>query len=91
MDSRRARLIAEVISHLEDLDGQGLKGQMEPEKGAMMMIEGSPKEEAMESPEEEAKEGPDMMVKEHGTDPKSDEQDQELTDEDLEELAKLGG
>jgi hypothetical protein len=94
MDSRRAKLIAEVIKHLESMDGEALKGEMNPpmemavseggmgkdEKNPMEMLEGTEKSEK----------GPMEMLADKGDDPKSEMADDEMSDEELEELANMG-
>lgn len=85
MDSRRARLIAEVIKHLEDMDATHLKGEMAPPPvEEEVAVEAEPAVEASDK-------GPMEMLADKGRDPASDVQDEEMSDEELEELARLGG
>jgi hypothetical protein len=84
MNTNRAKLIAEIINHLEEMDAHSLKGEMAPPE-----VEMEVGMEGMEGPGV-SEMGPDMMVAEKGTDPGSAMQDEELSDEELDELAKLG-
>lgn len=93
MDSRRAKLIAEVIKHLESMDGEALKGEMNPPMEMAVSEGGMGKDE--ENPMEllegaEPKEGPMEMLAAKGDDPKSEMADDEMSDEELEELANMG-
>lgn len=73
MHDRRAKLIAELIKHLEDMDGEELKSglpQPEPEPEAVMVAE-----VGEEAPEEVPNANPG--------------EEEELEDEEFEELMKL--
>lgn len=78
---RRAKLIAEVISYLEDMDGDELKGQMAPPEPP---------------PEELPADGVAVMAVE-GEEPAAEmglaggeaEMEEELSDEELDELSRL--
>jgi hypothetical protein len=98
MDSSRARMIAEVIKHLEGMDADHLSGEMAP-KGMMdksMMVEVEPgaehmKEMAMGKEDMGSEKGPMEMLMENGTDSKSEMGDEgDISDEEMEELAMLG-
>ena len=83
MDARRAKLIAEVIRHLEDLDAEELSsGMKKPEEAPEM---GEPEEMA---DGEMPKVGGPMEEAVEAAEPKSEE---DIDDDELEELAKLSG
>lgn len=89
MNERRAKLIAEVVKHLEALDGEELGSMMKPEKpeGEMAVeIEVEPKEEG----EMSGKKGPmEELLGKKVDAPKMEDGDEEMSDEDFEERLKL--
>lgn len=78
MESRRAKLIAEVIRYLEDLDGEELKGGMNPEVPGEMPPVGGDVAVLAEKPGEMP-----------GMEPKVAEVGEDLDDDELDELSKL--
>lgn len=104
MDPRRARIIDALLQHMEGMDSEDLKGKMMPKmpmQGVEIEIEGKgdPSEMMdkvsgmMGGPKEK---GPMELLQEKGTDPKSAmpdadcNDDDEMSDDDLEELMKMG-
>lgn len=89
MENRRARIIAEVIKHLEDMDGEMLKSSMEPP--ASMEDEA---EVSMEMEEESAEtpnvDGPMNKLVDGAGDSESDAPDDEdeMDDEEMEEFLR---
>lgn len=76
MENRRAKLIAEIISYLENMDAQDLQGSMKPPEAAPMEGEVLPVEGEMVA-EVEA--------------PMPPQEGDDMDDDELEELAKLSG
>lgn len=78
MESRRAKLIAEVIRYLEDLDGEDLKGSMAPPVSEEMPpVEGAEPDMAV------------MVAKKEPMEPGEPEVGDDLDDDELDELSKL--
>lgn len=98
MDDRRARLIAEVVKHLEGLDADELGGKMKPMEG-----EGQPDDKGLVSggpgDKDMGEKGPmeiAVMAKKEGSpeeemseSPAEEKNEDDMDDEDLEELSKL--
>lgn len=97
-NSRRAKIIADVIKHLEELDGSELKGSMMP-KEIDIMVEGKPGPEGLESGGEGDTEGDmdsmgpmDQKLAAFEAEEKSEtpaEEGDEMDEEELKELEKL--
>lgn len=83
MNERRVKLIADLIKHLEDMDGEEMKGMLEPKVEEKM--------EVVEEPmaEEPKDKGPMEVLAEKGTDAPSMEEDEELSDEEFEEMLNM--
>lgn len=104
-EDRRARLIAQIISHLEEMDGNELGDKMKPPMpegdGAMVAVmgkegeepgEGSPEEEKMDAMEGDDKGPMDSALDEASNksrDANTPAEGEEMDDDELEELMKM--
>lgn len=93
IDPRRARLIEELISHLESMDADDLKSQMPKEEGVEIAV-AIPGKEGMDEPKMpmgDGEKGPmeKLMAKKEGEACEHGEPDgDELSEEDFEDLVK---
>lgn len=96
-NDRRARLIADVIKHLENLDGDDLQSQMQkpddmgmpPGKdmnGMAVMVEKDPMDKGMDMPDDK---GPMDKALEMAGDKQPMNDEDEPDDDEMEELKKM--
>lgn len=86
MDDRKAKIIDALLAHLEEMDAGDMKGQMMPKEDGMMEAK---VEESPDMPMPVKDEGPMEELAKHGNDPKSMMGDEDMSEEELEEMAKL--
>lgn len=95
-ESSKARMIDELLKHLEGMDADHLQGEMKPKGFATKTVEidvepskvGQPMSHESAGPNEK---GPMEILMENGADKGSEMNDDDMTDEELEELENLKG
>lgn len=87
MDDRKARIIEALLQHLEEMDAGDMRNQMKPPVADGVMV--AKVDESPDMGMEPKEEGPMEQLAKHGKDPKSMMDDEDMSEEELEEMAKL--